>query len=81
MCTVVRPEGTRCKGPPVQSHPSLLLFWQTIFLFAHLCGWEGGVGRKPKIVLKQDPSVANFAWESIFQMNESVTHEKIAQAI
>jgi len=30
---------------------------------------RGGVGGKPKIVAKPDPSVSNSAWESIFQMN------------
>jgi len=28
-----------------------------------------GVGGKPKIVAKRDPSVSNSAWESIIQMN------------
>ena len=27
------------------------------------------MGGEPKIVAKRDPSVSNFAWESIFQMN------------
>jgi len=27
-----------------------------------------GVGDKPKIVAKPDPSVSNSAWESIFQI-------------
>jgi len=28
-----------------------------------------GVGGKPKIAAKRDPSVSNSAWERIFQMN------------
>jgi len=32
-------------------------------------GPERGVGGKPKIVAKPDPSVSNSAWVSIFQMN------------
>jgi len=27
--TVARPQGTRCKGPAVQSHPLPLSFWPT----------------------------------------------------
>jgi hypothetical protein len=29
----------------------------------------GGVGGKPKIVVKRHPSVSNSAWESFFQIN------------
>ena len=35
--------------------------------FKRINGW--GVGGNKKIVAKPDPSVSNFAWESIFQIN------------
>jgi len=33
---------------------------------------DRGVGGKPKIVAKPDPSVSNSAWESIFQTRMNV---------
>jgi len=47
-------------------HQGIIGRW-SLELFISPHPW--GVGGKPKIVAKRDPSVSNSAWESIFQMN------------